>query len=813
MKHILLSVFLLTHTFLNTSAQWVTIPDASLASQLQQLFPSCLNGNQMDTTCSQITNATSLNLNGAGISDLNGVQYFDSLQILSCTNNSIGNLNFLPQGLLELNCSNNTSLTITSLPIGLTKLMARNCNLTTLPSLPGLLIELDCAQNQLSSLPLLPSSLEIMLLQDNLLSSLPPLPPNLNKLYIDNNLFSVFPSLPASVKYFSCRENTISNVPFLPPTLVFFDCSENNLSSLPPFPPTLRHLSCFNNQITSLPALPNVLFILNCSNNLITAMPPLSDSLKFLYCSYNQLTSLPRVPFAMTHFYIDNNQIVCLENLPFVSSPMAPSIANNPLTCVPNQTNYSGQLPLCMGNDPINNPNNCSGVANITGTVFTDLNVNCSLDSTDLAINNLPVMLLDGLNNLVALSYTIDGIYSFAGIQPDTFQVFIDDALLPVSMACAQSNSLTVILDSISQTNNGLNFSVVCDSLADVSVRSLSTAGWVFPGQIHMLNSIIEFNDQWYNLNCNNLNHSGTVTFTVTGHVTYVSPAANAMVPAVTGNVFTYTISDFSALTPASFGLLFLTDTIAQANDQVCVHVVLSPDPIDGDTTNNVYDFCYEVINSYDPNMKEVYPLDVLPGYDDWFTYTIHFQNTGNAPAFNILLKDTLDANLDINTFEMMGYSHPAIVSLNGNVLNVRYNNIMLPDSTSDYEASMGFFQYRIKPLPNLPQGTQIENTAYIYFDYNAPIVTNTTENNFILPTAIQEASLGKKEYRLYPNPGQGLFTFKDASHISSVEVFNAYGQQVLVQGNQKVIDLTAQAKGLYFVRINNNEILKLVKE
>jgi uncharacterized repeat protein (TIGR01451 family) len=118
--------------------------------------------------------------------------------------------------------------------------------------------------------------------------------------------------------------------------------------------------------------------------------------------------------------------------------------------------------------------------------------------------------------------------------------------------------------------------------------------------------------------------------------------------------------------------------------------------------------------------MKEVYPVNVLPGYDDWFTYTIHFQNTGNAPAFNIRLRDTLDANLDINSFEVRGYSHPAQISLNGNILTVRFNNIMLPDSTTDYEGSMGYFQYRIKPLPNLPLGTQIENTAYIYFDYNA---------------------------------------------------------------------------------------------
>jgi uncharacterized repeat protein (TIGR01451 family) len=81
------------------------------------------------------------------------------------------------------------------------------------------------------------------------------------------------------------------------------------------------------------------------------------------------------------------------------------------------------------------------------------------------------------------------------------------------------------------------------------------------------------------------------------------------------------------------------------------VHVEINPTPLDGDTSNNVYDFCYKVVNSYDPNMKEVYPVNVLPGYDDWFTYTIHFQNTGNAPAFNIRLRDTLDAQFRCQYF------------------------------------------------------------------------------------------------------------------------------------------------------------------
>jgi uncharacterized repeat protein (TIGR01451 family) len=335
--------------------------------------------------------------------------------------------------------------------------------------------------------------------------------------------------------------------------------------------------------------------------------------------------------------------------------------------------------------------------------------------------------------------------------------------------------------------------------------------GLVFPGQTHLLKTNIPSNQAWYNLDCDTSNSSGSVTINITGPVTYVAPANSALTPTVNGNTFTYNITDFSNLTPQSFGLQFQTDTTAQANDQICVHVEINPTPLDADTTNNVYDFCYQVVNSYDPNMKEVYPVNVLPGYDDWFTYTIHFQNTGNAPAFNIRLRDTLDANLDINTFEVRGYSHPAIVSLNGNILTVRFNNIMLPDSTTDYEGSMGYFQYRIKPLPNLPLGTQIENTAYIYFDYNAPIITNTTQNNFQTVVSTINRNDDNNQLKVFPNPANELLNINlQNNNIENCIILNTLGQTVYnsaneINGNHKIqLNIADLNVGVYFVKVRS---------
>lgn len=699
MKKYTFFLFIFCLQLMPAKAQWVPIPDANFVYKLTQLYPSCMNGNLMDTTCTQILNAVILNVTNSNISDLTGVEYFVNLENLGCSGN----------------------------------------NLTILPELPNSIVILTCDNNHITNLPQLP-----------------------------NNLLSL-------------------------------NCKQNQLNELPNIPSTLNTLVCEYNQLTSLPTLPN--------------------SLLFLLCSNNQLTYVPAVPNVMTQFVINDNNILCLANLPNVPNNFPyGNISNNPLTCVPNQTTYSFGLPLCLDNDTLNNSNNCQG-ANITGFVYTDIYGICNYDGSDLNSENIPVKLFDSQNNLMAQSYTINGAYSFANFQPDTFQIKINDNLLPISIGCGQTNNQIIHLDSINQTLTNINFPIVCDTAFDIKVSSVNSVGLVFPGQQHTVNSNIINNINWYNLNCGSTNYSGTVSINLTGPVTYLATSYNSLIPAVNGNTFTYNITDFSTLTPNSFGLQFLTDTTAQANDQICVHVEINPTPMDADTTNNSYDFCYQVVNSYDPNMKEVYPVNVLPGYDDWFTYTIHFQNTGNAPAFNIRLRDTLDTNLDINSFEMLGYSHPAIVSINGNILTVRFNNIMLPDSATDYEGSMGYFQYRLKPLSNLPLGTQIENTAYIYFDYNDPIVTNTTQNNFQMVVSTFNNNESRNQLSVFPNPANEMLNIMlQNSVIENCIISNALGQSVYnsaneINANHKIqLNIANLSPGVYFVKVRTNNASYMAK-
>ncbi|MFT6336496.1 MAG: putative repeat protein (TIGR01451 family) [Saprospiraceae bacterium] len=141
------------------------------------------------------------------------------------------------------------------------------------------------------------------------------------------------------------------------------------------------------------------------------------------------------------------------------------------------------------------------------------------------------------------------------------------------------------------------------------------------------------------------------------------------------------------------------------------------------------------VLCAYDPNDKQVDPHHP-EGYtnitDSELTYKVRFQNVGNAPAMNIEIKDTLSEYLDVSSVRYLSGSHDEFLSFSRseeNILTFKFSNINLPDSLSDPLGSQGYLIYSVHVIDNLPEGTIIENTAHIYFDFNPAIVTNTTTN------------------------------------------------------------------------------------
>jgi len=195
------------------------------------------------------------------------------------------------------------------------------------------------------------------------------------------------------------------------------------------------------------------------------------------------------------------------------------------------------------------------------------------------------------------------------------------------------------------------------------------------------------------------------------------------------------------------------------------INYTLVADPIASDfyPADNVEERVIAVTGSYDPNDKQVSPggegeEGIITRADSILTYQVRFQNTGTDTAFTVVVTDEIDENLDISSIRPGPSSHPYKLNiLAGNVLEFRFENIMLPDSFVNEPASNGYVLFDIKTKRDLVWGTKIENTAAIYFDFNEPIITNTTVNTLLQPTNVKDQTASDLPLQISPNPGSDL--------------------------------------------------------
>ena len=231
---------------------------------------------------------------------------------------------------------------------------------------------------------------------------------------------------------------------------------------------------------------------------------------------------------------------------------------------------------------------------------------------------------------------------------------------------------------------------------------------------------------------------------------------------------------------------------------------------------------CQENRGSFDPNDKQGFPKGL--GEDHFIRknidleYLIRFQNTGTDTAFTVVIKDTLSAFLDITSVRPGAGSHPFDFSINGfGILTFQFDNIMLPDSNINELASHGFVKFKVAQKADLPAGTIIQNSAAIYFDFNAPIITNETthtiEDSFIL-VSIQKPFLPHTTIKAFPNP----FRYETTIEITglpneelTLEIFDLQGRLLEVKttrSQQFILNRGSLQRGIYIYRIQKQGLL-----
>ncbi|HET8810656.1 MAG TPA: T9SS type A sorting domain-containing protein [Flavobacteriaceae bacterium] len=314
-------------------------------------------------------------------------------------------------------------------------------------------------------------------------------------------------------------------------------------------------------------------------------------------------------------------------------------------------------------------------------------------------------------------------------------------------------------------------------------------------------------------------------TTTLNGQVVFQFDAAKqSFVSAIPAEIASTTNSvtfDYTNLQPfhtqeIAVTLLNEQPPIMQLGDILNLTATITPNTNDHTPNDNTFQLNQTVVNSMDPNDKQVLEGDeiAIADADEYLHYLIRFQNMGTASAINVVVTDTLSDQLDWNSIRMVSASDDYRVRItDDNFVEFIFENINLPHEAADAPGSHGYIAFKIKPKANIVVGDIITGKAAIYFDFNAPIITNTVSTEVVQQLATENFELANV-VQLYPNPTSGNLYISAKTELEKVEVFSLTGKRLLQEkGDLKKIDLYAFSKGIYFLKITDVNGAEIVKK
>jgi uncharacterized repeat protein (TIGR01451 family) len=739
------------------------------------------------------------------IADLTGIEAFSNLKRLNVASNLLTTLDVSMLTLLTtLRCGSND---LTSLTLGtLANLVFLDCSENNLVSVDvsgvSALVTLKCGFNGLSSLDLGNlATLKTLDCTHNVIASL------------DLSMLSALQSL-------RCAYNSLSvlNVSNLQ-NLADLDCSANSLAALDVSALTqLTGLSCYTNNLTTLD-VQNLTHL----NGMIVSGNPLTiivfgnnTALQSVYLQETLLQTIDLSDTSALIVHAENNPELTMVsvkngvNSPEISGQFpAPPVVSFSFTNTPSLQFICGddaEIPAILyglNGQNVTVTSYCSfAPGGNYNTIAGSVRFDCSGENQ--SIPQIKVQANDGTSS--GFTYTgSNGSYTvYAGIQNIVVSPLLENpgyfTVTPENYSFSFDSGGNTVPADFCLTPNGDHPDL------EISLLPLTPARPGFDATYKIVYR-----------NKGTMAQSGSVVMTgiFDGVTHFVS--AQPPISAQTDTTLTWA---FSNLLPFEARSITLTlhinspiDTPPVSNgDLLDFSAVVQSTLADETTSDNTANLVQTVVGSFDPNDKAVsegQAIDITQ-IDRNLHYVIRFQNTGTAAAEQVVIRDMLSDLLDASTVQIVSASHSCRTRLtDGNRLEFFFENINLPDATTDEPASHGYVAFAVKPNSSLAVGNVIENTANIYFDFNMPITTNTVATTVeqMLGVAGQEINAAK----LYPNPAKNNFGIQlKEGIVTRVSIFNQLGQLVKTAdhfgSDFPSVDISELQSGTYLVKIATDE-------
>lgn len=848
MKHVLLTLTLFVSFF--ASAQIVNIPDANFKNALLNHNPVIDTNGDGEIQVSEAEAVTEyLNVYQKEISDMTGIEVFVNLQELSCDRNEITELDISQNinlkklycnynDLSELDISNNTNLEVlqcvannlssldTSQNLMIWHMYLASNNLTTIDlSQNANLQSFLAAGNSLTSLDVSQNSeLQNLQINGNDITSLD-VTSNQNLITLSvysNNIGSLDITQNPNLEGLFVSQCGLSNLDVSQNfNLINLQCSNNNINSLDVTENTLlENLSIGGNQIVNIDLSQNVLLEIFSYNFGPISFLDISQNINLLDVSLIN-TQINNVDFSnspnLCRLNMNNNFLLEYINLKNGNNEILVGGCANPLSLLNNPnlqficvedaqyaaTYFTDIPPLATFVEDCSIAN--GDLNHITGTVkYDDENNGC--DGGDVGIGGLLVNTTDGTNNFATTTINT-GDYNLT-VAENTYTTTVLGLSPYFTLNPAQA------------VDNFVGFNQT--EIADFCIAPTTTANDLAVTLVP-LNAARPGFEASYKLvyeNVGTTQLSGNVELDFDGMlVTFVE--ATPTETSINGNTISWDYSNLNPFETRSIEVVFDVAEPPVVEQGDVLPYIATINPVSGDAApdDNVFQLNQIVVNSFDPNDKQV-----LEGYqvliedvDEYLHYVIRFQNMGSASAINVRVQDALDEKLDWTTFKVLDASHAMETQLVNGSIDFIFDNINLPTATSDPEGSQGFVAFKVKPVSTVQLNDVVANAADIYFDFNAAIVTNTVFTKFVDVLGVTD--FDTLNVVAYPNPANNILNIQADGSVSSIEIMNVLGQTLLTSkgnSNREQIDISGLSAGNYFVRVvvgDGSRVLRVVKK
>ncbi len=428
--------------------------------------------------------------------------------------------------------------------------------------------------------------------------------------------------------------------------------------------------------------------------------------------------------------------------------------------------------------------------AKVTGTVFQDLNNNCTFNTNEKGMVNVKVKATPG--NL--FTYTDNNGNYTLRLAPGTYTISF---VTPTNYSTTCTSQYAVTIKS-TETVSAKNFALKAskngtDMFTAISATALRRG---------MRNkTVVEYGNQGNQISC-----TDTMKITPDANVTFLS--SDKPWSFKKDGSYYWVISNLNSGDAFTFQMIDSVSKNATIGTLINLQATISGHCSDLNNANNTSTFNQKTVGAVDPNDMIVYTNRAdsqLVSKTDTLHYRINFQNVGNYEATNIIVTSTIPDGLDASTFTQGISSNNYSVSINGNQITWLFDSIALPDSSTNLMGSNAFVEFSLMPNQTVKAGDVIFNSAQVQFDYENPLATNQVKS-IIMP----DAANNENAMQLYPNPATSVVNFTlntvetaQPLNITNYSIFNINGAMVM-QGNQSAlmqqIEVTNLQSGWYII-------------